>query len=72
LAGGALVLCRAPALAGYFGATNDRSRNTAHFHSRPGRGRAQLTQHRRFRQKCSELSFRRKLMKNLTLCPFFS
>jgi len=26
----------------------------------------------RFRQKFSELSFRRKLMKNLKLCPFFS
>lgn len=52
LAGGALVLCRAPALAGYFGSTNDRIRNTAHFHSRPGRGRAQLTQHRNSDRGC--------------------
>jgi hypothetical protein len=45
LVGGALMLCRAPALAGYFGATNDRSRNTAHFPSRPERRRAQLTKY---------------------------
>jgi len=42
--GDALVLCRAPSLAGYFGSTNERRRNSAHFNSRPGRGRAQLTQ----------------------------
>jgi hypothetical protein len=46
LVGGALVSCRAPALAGYLGSTNERSRNAAHFNSRPGRSRPQLTQHR--------------------------
>jgi hypothetical protein len=45
MVGGALVLCRAPALAGYFGSTNERRKNSAHFHSRPGRRRAQPTQH---------------------------
>ncbi len=41
----ALALCGAPALAGYFGATNERTRNPTHLNSRPGRRRVQLTQH---------------------------
>lgn len=46
LVGGALVSSRASALTGYFGSTHERSTNATHFHSRPGRTRAQLTEHR--------------------------